>query len=233
MPKKIFWGMTGYGPIYPAVYSSHMVAIAYATRELRDQEVVIGGAGCTDRLYTHSAENALVHNMLLDPDAEYLFMTEADMTLPKDVIPSLLALGKDIAAGLYFLRGGAQPCVYKRTVTPSGGNPWAQSPVSIFPTEKPFRANCVGLGCILIRRAVFEKMPYPWFDLKEGPMGYGSDMYFSTKAANMGVETWVNPLVRCGHIDYSEVTYEDYRKRFQDDPKAALHGFIIGESDGV
>lgn len=223
---KVMWGMTGYGPMFPAVYSSHLSAVAYASRQMIVERTgVIRGAGSTDRMYTHSAENTLVQNMLYVPDATHLFMTETDMILPHDVIPRLLTLDKDIAAGLYFLRGSTQPCLFKKGIT-AKENPYTHVPVFAFPTDKPFLCDCVGLGCILIKRSVFERLAYPWFDLREGM--YGSDMYFATKARDVGIETWVDPSVRCGQIDYVEVSYDDYVKKLKDDPTYAGRGFVIG-----
>lgn len=229
---KVLWGMTGYGPLpYMPVYTSHLRAIAWASRYLTvELDGEIAGAGATDRTYTHSAENKLAEE-LLQTDATHLFMTEMDMILPKHTIPALLELGKPVVSGVYFLRGGnGQPCLYKKVITPPE-NPYVHTPVSVFPHQGPFRIDCPGLGCVLIERQVFERMPRPWFDLSAEK--YGSDMYFYTKVKQAGIEVWAHPGVFCDQIDYTVVGYRDYQKRLKDDPTFASRGFIIGAPDGV
>lgn len=239
-PVKVVWAMVAYGPFpYAPVYTSHMRAIAYASRYFATQFVdgsCVRGAGSSDRAYTHAAENQVVQDFLDIPDATHIFMTEMDMILPDDILTKLVALDVDAASGVYFLRNGnGQPCLYKKTVTPAS-NPYPYSPVSLFPTTQPFRLNgCPGLGCVLIKRHVFERMERPWFDLKErNPRtgeGYGSDMYFWTNFRRAGFDVWVDPTADCCQIDYQIVGIADYYRRLREDPDFARQGYIIGAAD--
>ena len=241
---KIAWGLTGYGPLpYMPVYTSHLRAIAFASRAFEvDVDLVervhadeptmraelsarIGGVGATDRMYTHSAENRLVEE-LLGGDCTHLFLTEMDMILPKHTLVALAELAKPVASGLYFLRGGrGQPCLYRKVVALSE-NPYAHSPVRLFPKTHPFQVDCPGLGCVLIHRSVFERLTYPWFDLAEGK--FGSDMYFYTKVREAGIEVWAHPGVACNQIDYQVVGWHTYQERLDTDPEFAANGYIIG-----
>lgn len=233
-PTKVAWGMVAYGPFpYAEVYASHLRAIAHASRELTMNFVdgsKIRAVGSTDRVYTHSAENLVVRDFLSLPDATHLFMTEMDMVIPDDTITKLLALDAPIASGLYFLRGGrGQACLYKKVLT-AKENPYPHTPVSIFPQETPFvidpeGGGCPGLGCVLIRRDVFEQVEFPWFDLKEN--FYGSDMYFYTKVREKKFQVWVDPTVRCDHMDYTRIGFDDHLERLKSDPQFAANGFIL------
>lgn len=245
VPANVVWGMTGYGPLpYPRVYTSHLRAIAYAARWFATRFIHTGdgyaariaGAGATDRMYTHSAENQLVHDFLAIEDATHLFMTELDMVLPDETIPALLAVDHPIVSGLYFLRGGkGQPCLYVKAPLTLSHNRYPHTPVSLFPHDRPFplgaTGGCPGVGCLLIRREVFEKIEEPWFDLKERDpktgAGYGSDMYFATKVRDAGFQVWIEPRIRCHHMDYVEVGFDDHLKRLRDDPEYARNGFIL------
>lgn len=221
---KVAWALVNYGPIYSPVYTSHLSAAAHAAREL-------GAIMATDRCYTSSAENAVAGHLLAS-DCTHILMLESDMLLPTDALTRLLQLDTDIVSGLYFLRNGdGQPCLYKRMVTPAGTEKsYAMSPLSVFPTDRPFKLNgCPGLGCVLMKRQVFERVPSPWFDLKE--KGYGSDLYFYTKCRDAGVEVWVDPRVRCGQIDYKIWDYSDYEQRLLDDPTFPVSGSILGTID--
>jgi len=233
---KITWVLPNYGPIWAPVYSSHMQIIAYTSRYMEVNHLgQVVGIGCTDRSYTHSAENNAVSSFLKDPNSTHIFMTESDMIMPKETILDLLDLDKDIVSGVYFLRGGSgQPCLYRKVLTPSSSR-YPHTPVRVFPTDRPFRVDCPGLGCVLIKRGVFEKWDGSdsnnprgdkvWFDLREG--AYGSDMYFYTHAREHGFEVWVNPKVMCEQIDYYVTGIEDYRRRIENDPHFARDGFII------
>lgn len=246
-PPRIVWAMVAYGPFpYAPVYTSHMRAISYASRHYAttflDGTAGILSAFSTDRMYTHSAENLVARRFLEETDGTHLFLTEMDMILPIDTITKLVALDKPIASGLYFLRGGkGQACLYAPSPITPPANKYPHTPITIFPTEAPFKlakaGGCAGLGCVLIKREVFEAIEEPWFDLKEkNPRtqeGYGSDMYFYTKVREAGFEVWVDPTVRCGHMDYTVEEFDGYLERLKSgDPKIG-RGMIIGAPDGA
>jgi len=194
-------------------------------------------------MYTMSAENKLIEeSLMLTPRFTHIFMTEMDMILPHDAITKLVALDKDIASGLYFLRSDipdrrGQPCLYKKAPALDKeraalyGSEYLVSPVSLFPKTQPFRLDCSGLGCILFKREVFEKIEPPWFDLRSGDashVGYGSDIYFAKKVRDAGLEWWVDPTVECEQIDYYVTGKKDYEKQCEQNPKFASVGYIIG-----
>ena len=234
---NIAFASTGYGPLWAPAVSSWLRTVAFTARTY-----TIKGAGITDRQYTHTAENQLVMEFLSNPDLTHLFFTEADMILPHDAIVKLVALDKDMASGVYFLRsdtqeGRGQPCLYKKAAgvdalkAKKKNVEFQHSAVSLFPQNEPFRVDCAGLGCMLFKRHVFEKVPYPWFDLKassETELGYGSDIYFSKRARDTGMELWIDPTVQCGQIDYYETNIDDYRWQLENNPKFAGSGYIIG-----
>lgn len=239
---NVAFASTGYGPLWAPAVSSWLRVVAYTAREYAITHIgKIGGAGVTDRTYTHAAENKLVKEMLeSDSNFTHIFMTEADMILPHDAIVKLMALDADMASGVYFLRAdrqenSGQPCLFKRpTLDPKEyvGDPnreYLHSQVHLFPTNAPFRVDCAGLGCILIKRKVFETMPDPWFDLKAN--AYGSDIYFAKHAKDAGFELWIDPTVTCGQIDYYETNIDDWHWQLKNDPTFVTRGFIIGQGE--
>jgi hypothetical protein len=231
MAVNIAFTSTGYGPMWSPAVASWLRAVAVGSRHFTVTQLgKVGAAGITDRTYTHQAENGLVQDFLADPTLTHLFMTEMDMILPSDVLPKLFDLDKPIAAGIYYLRNGnGQPCLFQKVLT-SRENPWVFSPVSGYPNV-PFRVDHTGLGCVLLKREVFENplMTYPWFDLNATK--YGSDMYFFTKVKDAGIEVWAHPEVQCDQIDYKVETFADYEKRIKEDPNFLKGGVVLGTTE--
>lgn len=232
-PVNIFFTTTGYGPMWAPAVASWLRVVGRTSREFTVTGAgKIGGVGVTDRHYTHVAQNTLVQEFLDEPDATHLFFTEMDMLLPDDAILKLLALDKDIASGLYFLRNGdGQPCLYQKTAV-ARDHPYPMSPVRCFPTERPFRVDCPGLGCVLFKRSVFETMRFPWFDLKAGEKGYGSDLFFYTHVKDAKIECWCDPTVRCDQIDYCVVNFATYEAKIAKDPLFRGSAVVLGGQDG-
>lgn len=246
---NVVFAATSYGPHWAPAVASWLRAVAYASRyftiTLGEDVAKLGGAGITDRMYTMTAENTLVEEMLKEPSFTHMFSTEMDMILPHDAIVKLVQMDRDLATGVYFLRsdipeGRGQPCLYKR----APGFEWRKakeemseylhSPVTMFPSKDPFKVDCAGLGCLLIKRKVFETVPYPWFDMRVGKkreIGYGSDIFFAKRVKDHGFELWVDPTVQCGQIDYYVTDIEDYKWQLDNNPGFAGRGFIIGAGE--
>lgn len=243
---KVCFGVTSYGAMWAPAVETWLRVIGYTSRYLTVESLgKVAGIGLTDRMYTSAAGNRLVEGMLAQPDATHLFLTEVDMLLPDDCIIKLLACDQDIVSGVYFLRAQeplmlGQPCLYRQVVLQAqrhlteGTRPYSQSPVTLFPQETPFKlgderaAGCAGLGCVLIKRRVFEKMAPPWFRVLENRAG--SDLYFYRHAYEAGFDLWVHPQVQASQIDYYITGIEDYRARVELDPTFAGAGYIIGSN---
>lgn len=243
---NIAFGSTAYGPLWAPAVSTWLNAVAYTARSYAIKHIgKIGGAGVTDRTYTANAENQLAQEMLDDASFTHIFMTEMDMLLPHDTITKLVALDKDIAGGVYFLRGDVQPCrgqpcLYKKAPAiewdkrreAHEGGKYLHTPVSLFPRDTAFEIDHIGLGCALIKRKVFETLAEPWFDVKSGRKGklegYGSDMYFFTNVKDAGFQVWCDPTIICGQIDYYVTDIDDYMWQLENNPQFAGRGYVIG-----
>ena len=236
---------TNYGPMWAPVIASWLRVMAYTSRYMTMEHVgTLGGAGVTDRLYTSAAENQLVNESLkAEPEFTHIFMTESDMILPHDIIIKLLDLDVDMASGVYFLRAApaelrGQPCLYKKSFEKpykykdgSYNQEYMYAPVNIFNETKAFRTEAAGLGCVLIKREVFETIKQPWFCTQPGSLeanGYGSDMYFYAHARKAGFDLWIEPTVQCGQIDYYINGVADYHWQLENNPKFPQYGFILG-----
>lgn len=236
-PVRLAWAMPNYGPIFSPVYASHLATIAVASRYMTVEFMgKIPMIGATDRCYIHIACNNIVEECQ-QAGMTHIFWTESDMLLPVDTIPKLLEMDKDIAAGVYFLRGGeGQPCLYKRTPVTVKENPYVHTPIRVYDERGPFKVDCPGMGCVLMKLSLFDKLEEPFFDLKASRKGmkdgYGQDLYFFSKTRWAGIETWVNPDVVCDQIDTYTIGYKDYRKYLLEKQKNR-DGFIAFDGHAI
>jgi len=64
------------------------------------------------------------------------------------------------------------------------------------------KIDACGAACLLIKRAVIEGTPYPWFqsidDIRFAHM-IGEDIFFCLNARQAGFEVWVDWSIRCKH----------------------------------
>ena len=68
--------------------------------------------------------------------------------------------------------------------------------------ENRVRIKGGGFACALIKTSVFSQLDYPWFQYvtNEDYSTFSEDFYFCQHAALYGVDIWMDPRVRCGHL---------------------------------
>ena len=100
--------------------------------------------------------------------ADYILFLDSDQIVPNDLIPRMgawLDQGIDILTTLIFRKDPPyQPCVFASSERLENGQISLQyCDIESQDLTKPFYvANC-GLGCAMIRKEVFLKIPEPWF----------------------------------------------------------------------
>ncbi|GAI66965.1 unnamed protein product, partial [marine sediment metagenome] len=73
-----------------------------------------------------------------------------------------------------------------------------------------------GAGFLLVKREVFEKIPYPWFSFERG----GEDLYFCDKARRHGFEIWADMSVLLGHLRLDPVGASQFLTQYQNTAEA-------------
>ena len=153
----------------------------------------------------------------IDGGYDYVMMVDNDVTPKPDALVRLLSHGEDVVSGYYAHRGAdnlydGNTCVCK-LLQPNG------APYFNYPLESEYSAGEMeqlrqdgglvrihggGMGCILIRTSVFERLFYPWFDwvnyADENRGMLSEDLYFCEKCHAEEIPIYVDPNVPAGHM---------------------------------
>jgi len=143
------------------------------------------------------ARNILAQKAL-DAGVDYLFWIDSDHVFekpedPNEALKFLYLCDSPIVAGLYRAKqktgfGYAAWIRVREGYTPI--QEWTGNFITV---------DVTGLGCCLIKREVFEKIPKPWFSW-EREDAVSEDFYFFEKAKEVGYEVKIFTDVRLSHI---------------------------------
>jgi hypothetical protein len=144
--------------------------------------------------------------------ATHLMFIDSDMLFPADGIATLLKRDKDIIGSNYNYRQLPVRSVVKFdlktsdpkeiTIEDDPSDPNNQKITLKNPT-KPFKCRSAGMGFMLIKMSVFDKIPRPWFFFKplSDPEGFmGEDVWFCDQAHKQGLDVWCDPTFHISHI---------------------------------
>jgi GT2 family glycosyltransferase len=80
---------------------------------------------------------------------------------------------------------------------------------AVFPVKQ------CGLGCALIRREIFDRVPFAWFHWPEEEDGtnMGEDVWFCQRVRKAGFQIFCDGTVICGHVKSNFDLAEVWRDR--------------------
>lgn len=168
-----------------------------------------------------SARNKIAQ-ATLDGNYDYVLMVDNDEVLPKDALLNLLEtessfIFRNMTVGYCLSRPTHSANQNGRTTAfKFGDKDYTVEDAYTGEELKNFRNNGVtriqirgsGLGCALIHRSIFEKIPYPWFKwvVYENGTQLSEDLFFCEKFNGVSTPIFVDTRVACGHmmrhIDY-------------------------------
>lgn len=102
-----------------------------------------------------------------------------------------------------------------------------QSP-HYWPDKDLFRVDVIGVGCVLSRATMWDKLTYPYFDYapnvstgqaRNFAREVSEDMIWCAKMHTAGIKVWMHPGIKCGHIGVLESNkdlWEGHFKMFKD-----------------
>jgi hypothetical protein len=144
-----------------------------------------------------SSRNILREKAMWEYD--YFLSLEQDVIPPKDIIERLLKHGKEITTGIYFANNAMPdgskaliPLAYK-LIDEKTLSMQPLSEEEVF-TDQLMQIVSCGLGCVLIKKEVLEKIRFRYestsFD----------DRWFCIDAYNLKIPIFVDTSVKCKHL---------------------------------
>jgi hypothetical protein len=200
-PPRVTIVMPLYGHVAP------VVLVAYTALLRRCQEHGLApDALFSEGALVDEARNQLVRRAFeTNPEVTHLFWLDSDVLPPPDALERLLAHDKQVVGGVYHLKEPPHPpLVYDL-------DPYR--PLELPPEEGGLRrVGGVGLGCALVRAEVYQRISQHFRDIRWYELSYGTgeDVHFFERCRQVGVEVWVDPTVRCGHVRDHVVTSVDW-----------------------
>jgi len=131
----------------------------------------------------------------IERNCEYVFFVDYDVLPPADALTRLVARDVPMVGGLYFTK--AKP-------------PWplvlvgGHSTMDWTPGDL-VKVDATGMGCMLLRVDLLERLDPPWFDTgasltEEGRECHTEDTYFFGRAKEeLGLSPYVDTAVNCVH----------------------------------
>jgi hypothetical protein len=129
--------------------------------------------------------------LALKENPTHILWLDGDEIYPANMLDVLLKHDKDIICGWTWCRAQPIPNLYKMV------GKWKHKP--FIPTRKLVTCDRTGLGQVLVKKEVFEKIPKPWFAFTEHHQT--EDLYFCDKAREYGYTIYADGEMRCLHID--------------------------------
>ena len=150
-----------------------------------------------DRVLLYTSHGTLIASQRMElaqqalaEKADYLLWLDSDMRFPKETIGHLILRDKPIVAANYSTR--------RMPVKPVAMRDAAGKIDRVFtaPGSEGLEAvDYVGMGVMMVKREVFEKLDAPWFAIPYSTVGnhyIGEDVYFCRKAKEAGFEVLVD-----------------------------------------
>jgi hypothetical protein len=147
---------------------------------------------------------------------DYIMWIDSDIIFKTEDLMELLQMNKDISAGWYVQSNGGALSNQSTVVESMNDQELYEKGSNRYETIEdmsrriePFKVDYCGFGWILIKKGVYEKIPYPWFVPRviqlQKPDGTiledvcSEDISMCEDFRKYGFDIWVHPKVRVGH----------------------------------
>lgn len=174
---------------YSAAYNANVAAT---------RNIILGG-------HNQRGENQSPFDGKVDYD--WLFWVDDDAVWSPDQVVALINHDKDIVSGCTVLSDNKTYNVCKNMRDEDllkNGTFDMLDRERLLQEKELFEADYVGFAFLAVKKGVFEKMEYPWFEIPTRTIGNIRDMtsedcWWCIKAREKGFKIWVDPSVILGH----------------------------------
>lgn len=140
-------------------------------------------------------------------DYDYLMWIDSDIIFNPNQFMKLLSYKEDIVSGLYLMEDQKQFAtvkVWDYAYFQEHGTFQFLTPADIADQKGLIEVSYTGMGFMLVKKGVFEKMPYPWFKPIEKRVGNMvdftmEDVSFCLRAQELGYKIKIDPEIKVGH----------------------------------
>lgn len=159
------------------------------------------------------SRNNLVKHAMDIIGADYVMFLDDDHYLPSKLFLRLYNMRCDVASALAFKRNPPHyPCIYQWAFDKENGTIAAVSTPGWI-KRGVHQVDATGFAAVLIKKGVFEKIPYPWFKKDK----LGEDLDFCWKCRDYGIDIYCDTDLIVQHIGNNTLIndqnfYEEMKK---------------------
>lgn len=141
---------------------------------------------------------------------DFMLHLETDLFPAKYIIESLLFRNKRIIGAMYHIFQGEDRTLMIQTYENNDAKhfytaPYIKERAILYCDGKVHRAYSVGLGCVLIHKSIFKKIPFRFEkDKKAHP-----DTFWAKDIADEGIQVWCDTSMLCEHRNIGWKQFKD------------------------
>lgn len=140
-----------------------------------------------------------IGDMAQEGGYDYVLMVDSDTIIPPDTLELMLDTPVDVCLGVCPRKNTKEA---KTAIIPMTSPDWQQSYFYRDLPDHKVQVKGGGFACALVRSYVFTQIGKPYFQYVTNANGstFSEDYYFCRQAAMYGIEIWMDPRVKCGHL---------------------------------